>query len=61
MSSWNIQLVIIFDGIKPKLLAETFKENYPDAEDVQVNSIYSYKNKGVEEIIEAVKVLKEAN
>lgn len=61
MSQYNIQLHIIIDGIKPKLLADTFELNCNDSEDGYVNSIYSYKNFGVEEIIQAVKVLKESN
>lgn len=61
MSQYNIQLHIIIDGIKPKLLADTFDLNINDTENGYVNSIYSYKNFGVEEIIQAVKVLKESN
>ena len=61
MSQYGIQLHIIIDGIKPKLLAETFELNSLESEDGYVNSIYCYKNFGVEEIIQAVKVLKESN
>jgi len=61
MSTFNIQLQIIIDGIKPKLLANTFDVNYPNPDEGYVNTIYSYRNSGVEEIIQAVKVLRDAN
>lgn len=61
MSSWNIQLNIVFDGMKPKALVENFEVNYPTSIEGQVNTVYSYNNEGVEDILKAVKVLRESN
>lgn len=61
MNSFDIKLEIIFDGIKPRVLSGLFEVDYPDREKVRVNKYYSYRNYGVEEIIRAVKVAKEAN
>lgn len=61
MSSHNIQLEIVLDGIKPKVLADNYDFLYPEHNDLHVNSIYPYSIPGAEEIIRAVKVVKDAN
>lgn len=61
MSARNIQLDIILDGIKPKAFIDHFEIDYKDTEGAHVNKYYDYRNFGVEDIIHAVKVAREAN
>lgn len=61
MTTYNIQLDIILDGIKPKAFTDFFETDYSDNQGAQVNKFYDYKNYGVEEVVHAVTVAKEAN
>jgi hypothetical protein len=42
MSSYNIQLEIVLDGIKPKALADNYDLPYPEHSESYVNPIYPY-------------------
>ena len=61
ISCYKIELEIILDGTKPKILADLFETDFHDKEGAYINPYYSYRNYGVAEIIQAVKVLKDAN
>ena len=60
MSSYKISIKVVLDGVKPKLLAENFDLSTEVQAKCEPSWLYNYTNLGVDEIIEAIKVLKDA-
>lgn len=60
MSTYEIQLTVIMDGVKPILLTQKFYLENEILAEWEPSFLYNYKNYGVDEIVQAIKVLKNA-
>lgn len=61
MHTYNIQVDVVFDGIKPKCLNDAFPCDPGESELPSVDPFYSYRNYGASDIITAVKELRSNN
>jgi len=61
ISAYSINLNIVLDGIKPYVMSENWEMDCEDAKDPHINSLYTYKNPGIEEIVHAVNLMRDAN
>jgi len=61
MSSYQIKLEIIFDGITPNALIPTLSSRQPGEEGAYLDPLYHHRNFGAAELLKAVHILKASN